>query len=653
VLATEKSEHARVKLRVFISYSRDDLDFADQLDIALRLLSFDTSLDRHAIAGGEEWKQRLSNLIRASDTVVFVLSPASAASNLCAWEVDEATRLGKRIIPVLPRELGDASAPSRLKDLNYIFFYDEQRLPGSGFGSGLAQLVEALSTDLEWLREHTRYLQRATEWDTGGRTENRLLSGSDILAAKAWVQRRPKGAPAPTDLQLDFIRAGEAAQERRQNAERQQLEQMAAAQADRAKALAEREEAQKRESEQARRVVRRTLVGTCAALFLAVIAGALAWQFWRAQGNLVRTQGSLVKALAEVLADRSWNSLQTGNKDLAMRYALAGWGIAPSNVAHYRAPLAGALATAIVPQQQHLHKATVTSLAPSQNGRYVISAGRDGSMVVLDATTLQTVQTLRWSEPVTAAAIDPSGRRAFSISRDGTIRIWDISSGRYIIAIQGHTDLVSAASFSPDATRLASASFDKTARLWDLSSGGRQLATLLGHTDAVSTVVFSPDGTLLVTGSNDRTARLWNSITGKAIKTMVGHTGSVTAVAFSPDGRLVLTGSTDKTVRIWGTEGESTPIELKNHEAGIGTISVSADASRAYVIDLNGNVYIWDMRTSRIVVASIGETDNSYGLAAFAPGERYAAPGGRYAAISDVGLKEDNMSKQRKSKKGK
>src|SRR5207245_61491 len=75
----------RGKLRVFISYSRDDLDFADQLDIALRLLGFDTSLDRHAISGGEEWRQRLGNLIREADTVVFVLSPASAESQICTW----------------------------------------------------------------------------------------------------------------------------------------------------------------------------------------------------------------------------------------------------------------------------------------------------------------------------------------------------------------------------------------------------------------------------------------------------------------------------------------------------------------------------------------------------------------------------------------
>ena len=65
------------------------------------------------------------------------------------------------------------------------------------------------------LREHTRYLQRATEWDSGGRPANRLLSGADIELANAWAARRPKEAPAPTALHLDFIRASEEAERRR------------------------------------------------------------------------------------------------------------------------------------------------------------------------------------------------------------------------------------------------------------------------------------------------------------------------------------------------------------------------------------------------------------------------------------------------------
>ncbi len=195
------------RLRVFISYSRHDLDFADQLEAALTTCGFDCVLDRHDISGGEDWKRRLGALIGESDTVVFVLSPASSSSTVCAWEVDESARLGKRILPVVCRPLGGTSPPARLQALNYVFFYDEPTTPGSGFGVGLRELVESLNTDFDWLREHTRDLARATEWDEGGRSPNRLLTGSDIAAAKDWAARRPRTAPEPTALQLDFIRA--------------------------------------------------------------------------------------------------------------------------------------------------------------------------------------------------------------------------------------------------------------------------------------------------------------------------------------------------------------------------------------------------------------------------------------------------------------
>jgi hypothetical protein len=151
------------KLNVFISYSRDDLDFADQLAAALGLHDFDIAIDRHGISGGEDWQRRLGALIRDSDTVVFVLSPFSARSEICKWEVEQAVRLGKRIIPVPCRPLDGAAPPPELAGLNYIFFYREPRSPGSGFGNGLVGLVKALYTDLDWLREHTRLPQRARE----------------------------------------------------------------------------------------------------------------------------------------------------------------------------------------------------------------------------------------------------------------------------------------------------------------------------------------------------------------------------------------------------------------------------------------------------------------------------------------------------------
>jgi hypothetical protein len=54
--ASRSDSADRDKLRVFISYSREDLRFADQLDAALNACGFECFIDRHGISGGEEWK---------------------------------------------------------------------------------------------------------------------------------------------------------------------------------------------------------------------------------------------------------------------------------------------------------------------------------------------------------------------------------------------------------------------------------------------------------------------------------------------------------------------------------------------------------------------------------------------------------------------
>ena len=272
--ASRPASSDRGKLRVFISYSRDDLNFADQLDAALNACGFECLIDRHGISGGEDWKQRLGNLISEADTVVFVLSPSSARSEICDWEVEEATRLNKRILPVNCRPLEGVTPPPRLRERNYIFLYEEPKLPGSGFGTGLASLIAALNTDFDWLREHTRYLQRAMEWDGGGRPTDRLLSGNDILEAKAWAARRPKGAPEPTALHLEFIRASEEQAETRLSEQRKQLDAMAAAQAEREKALHEAEEALKQASDAQRR---RARIRNVALVTVSGLAGIAVW----------------------------------------------------------------------------------------------------------------------------------------------------------------------------------------------------------------------------------------------------------------------------------------------------------------------------------------------------------------------------------------
>ncbi|AUB37023.1 Serine/threonine protein kinase [Nostoc flagelliforme CCNUN1] len=103
---------------------------------------------------------------------------------------------------------------------------------------------------------------------------------------------------------------------------------------------------------------------------------------------------------------------------------------------------------------------------------------------------------------------------------------------------------------SPDGKTLASGSLDTTIKLWDVSTG-KAIKTLTGHSSGVNSVRFSPDGKTLASGSLDTTIKLWDVSTGKAIKTLTGHRSRVISVGFSPDGKTLASGSSDKTVILW------------------------------------------------------------------------------------------------------
>lgn len=208
-------------LKVFVSYSRADVAFADQLVLALEDKGFSAILDRHDISGAENWRERLGKLILSADAVAFVLTAKSAASDICAWEVDEARRLGKRIIPVTPEPLGALTPPQALSELNWIPFYAEPAIPGSGFYYGVKRLNEALSVDLDWLRAQTRYSERALEW-AHDKAEDLLLRGEALKEAEGWLARKPAGANPP-DRVREYLAASGDAEQRRQAAAQAQL----------------------------------------------------------------------------------------------------------------------------------------------------------------------------------------------------------------------------------------------------------------------------------------------------------------------------------------------------------------------------------------------------------------------------------------------
>lgn len=246
-------------LKVFVSYARaDGSAFAEQLIDGLEIGGFEPFLDRHDIAAGEDWQTRLEGLIAAADTLVYVISPASIASERCGWEVEKARQLSKRVLPVVLLEVPDKAIPPALARLNFIYFNR-----GNSFPRALKELVAALKTDEGWIREHTRLAEEATRWVAHGRDTSLLLRGPELEAARKWLAVARPDSPPPTDLHRELIRESASFAESELDKERQRLATLAAQQADKERAL--------------KQLSRRTTLGLTATSILLAAAGGLAY----------------------------------------------------------------------------------------------------------------------------------------------------------------------------------------------------------------------------------------------------------------------------------------------------------------------------------------------------------------------------------------
>ncbi len=184
-----------------------------------------------------------------------------------------------------------------------------------------------------------------------------------------------------------------------------------------------------------------------------------------------------------------------------------------------------------------------------------ITAGSFGKTIrVWDVSTGKEVMLLEGHEKSTLpVCFNASGDRILSGSLDQTVRLWRIDSGQVIEKMEGHSDNIFCVAFHPGGGYAASASADKTIRLWNLETG-KVVQSYFGHTSGILDIDFSADGYHLLSCSDDNTIVLWETVTGNKLYSFTDHKGPVNAVEYSPDGKCFASASDDKTARIWKLE---------------------------------------------------------------------------------------------------
>ena len=118
--------------------------------------------------------------------------------------------------------------------------------------------------------------------------------------------------------------------------------------------------------------------------------------------------------------------------------------------------------------KQKAQSGEATSVAFSSDGTTIATAGLDGATVW--STSGTKLQTMSGGGRAESVAFSPDGRTLATGGDDGAARIWDVTTGRQIVALSGHSNTVDGVAFSPDGTELATASSDKTLRVYTLST---------------------------------------------------------------------------------------------------------------------------------------------------------------------------------------
>ncbi len=636
--------------KIFISYSRKNIEFVDRLEAALTMRGLMPTIDRSEIYAFEDWWKRIEDLIVESDTIIFVLSPDAVTSDVCRKEVDFAASLKKRFAPIIYERVNDDLVPAHLRRLNYIFFDNQET-----FEANVDKLVEALGTDIEWIRRHTQLGEQARRWDIAGRPGpgGLMLRPPLLEQAEAWLSFRPNSAPEPTESIRAFIQSSRASFDQEQAARQEQINRRLISESNRLAELADSHirigdasagaafalEALSDESDS----TARPYVPKAAGMLLTAHQHLHEITIFTEHGAALcgaafSPEGRHVLTAAQDKTARLWDA-ETGQQVAVFRHHKAhdedardmlnaefsadGQRVLTASKYYVRLwSVETGNEIALLDAGFGLDSATF-----SPDGTRVATCGHKGTHI-WDGRNGKQIMELPHESGFCSARFSPDGQHIV-VSTHLDVRLYELKAGKELISVKYPEDELSiylaSASFIPDLRLLITAG--SAVRLWDAQSG-KELLILEPYHHGEDVHVVSPDGKLVVTSSADFSARLWDITIPQQLSVLRGHEDVITHIAFSPDGHRIATVSRDRSVRLWNLEGKETAVlrghDFADHNARLRGVAFSPDGLRLVTASDDNTARLWSVEAPHAPSVLSGHEDVVREIAFTPDGRRMA-----------------------------
>lgn len=632
--------------KVFISYSRADVDFALKLGKDLKAKGINVWVDKLDIKPGEIWDNAVEEAMKTSRKVVIILSPTSVSSLNVMDELSYAFDEGKTIIPVMHIE---CVRPFRLRrrqfcdftvnyehgfiDLLRAFDVSENIIKAKSLGNTTSESAEAaFNAEEEKSKKAESHIKKKAE-------EEKRLKQEKELKRKTEEQERLKREQEKKEIAEVEKRQKEEIEAKRKLEEQEQLKKEAEAEKKAEEenrleeearlkqqrepvhleetGLAKSEEEGEKDGNVNLKEKSNVLTNFKASTFLKnpkfriplfITSSLLVFVIviWavissgKKDDNFLRTEQTSQNP-TDNTETQAW--ISEANKKISDLNNLASKeqnsNSRPSvTSAAKEKPSSSPIYNFALLREFKAHTGGVTSVAFSPDGRHFLT-GDDNSVIFWDFQG-NPIHTLKLSNTVYSVNFSRDGKTIL-IGANGGVLLWDMKAKPIrIIDFTGYK--VFDAVFAPDGNAIFTSS--RYFQLWDLE--GNIIKQNLAKVDlSRGSINVSPDGRFFVKIAAGASAILTDLSGSQINRFKLSNEGVVMSVAFSPDSQTIFLGGSRGTATIWDLKGNliqtfQGPVEVGFEKSQIWSAAYSPDGKTILTGNGNGTATLWDLKGNKI-----------------------------------------------------
>ncbi|MBS0010685.1 MAG: hypothetical protein KFF49_04705 [Bacteroidales bacterium] len=203
------------------------------------------------------------------------------------------------------------------------------------------------------------------------------------------------------------------------------------------------------------------------------------------------------------------------------------------------------------------HSDRIQSLAFTPDKKNLVSAGKDGQVILWDIERRQASVLFSEAEAINSVDISGSGRYLVAASDSGLIQLWNLDDNTGIREVNTGNGSIGVVRFKDD-NQYAVAYKNGLIEFRSIDSENTT-SSLMAHSMKITDICFNRSLNQMASSGADGTVKLWNcdDMTQVPVE-LDDNNGYVLAMAFSPDGRLLLSASS-------GKEGDGSIIARPSH----------------------------------------------------------------------------------------